>query len=155
METTVKIGDMLETAVWMDGRETPAQRAAFEAQCRASIAEAEAAEHVVCGPIVWTEKKPGDDRVPPVPKHIQGPNVRLLVAETTVVTEWPSLKPNSFLGDLDPHDLMRLRQITRMAAFRHTGREITDAECDAIIEQIGPESAAKAVREAVDGGTVH
>ena len=61
------------------------------------------------------------------------------------------LMPGSFVLDLDPLDLQRLREITRRASGRH----LTDFECDAVIENYGPDVAAAVVRRAVNWGTIH
>ncbi len=58
----------------------------------------------------------------------------------------------SFVHELNPADLARLRDITRLAhAWRKPGeRRLTDAECDAVIEEIGPDSALRTLKQAVD-----
>lgn len=70
--------------------------------------------------------KPGDERVPGVPDHIQGQDVRLLVGEALVLGRKTVLKLNSFLNDLDPKDLTRLRQITLQVAALSTLRQNVD-----------------------------
>lgn len=52
------------------------------------------------------------------------------------------LLPNSFVLNLDPKDLQRLRNITRRASGNHL---LTDYECDLIIEEYGTETAAEEV----------
>jgi hypothetical protein len=107
---------------------------------------------------MWAEKKPGDDRVPPVPEHVSGPDVRLLIAEAKVFCRLPHIvAPGSFLLELDGPDLRRLRELTRRAHGRCNPQApvLSDAECDSVIEELGPEAAREEVRRAVDSGTVH
>ena len=52
---TMQLGEVAEIAMWADGRETT------------------------------DELRPGEGRSPKVPKHISGPNVRLIVGEATVM----------------------------------------------------------------------
>jgi hypothetical protein len=97
-----------------------------------------------------------DPRVPEVPDHIHGPNVRLLIVEADLTGQVFVLSSRRFVGDLDTLDLARLRAITRKAhAEANAGQILTDMECDDMIEELGPEAALDAIRRAVDGHTVH
>ncbi len=61
----------------------------------------------------------------------------------------------SFLTDLDPVDLRRLREITRRIHAKEFPRlpVLTDHQCDVVIERIGgPLHAEQIVREAVNRG---
>ncbi len=150
----MKPGDVLEAAVWLDGRETAEHWRLYEADLQEQLARAGSLHGMVIGPLMWAEKRVGEDRVPKAPEHITGPNVRLLVAEAKVVCLMPDCPAagGSFVDALDPADLARLRDITRRAhAWRNPGEpRLSDAECDAVIEQIGPESALRALKQAVD-----
>lgn len=140
----LRYGDVLEAAIWADGTETAEIMDRFMADMRGSLAELAGDEGVVIGPVTLTVKRPRDDKVPSVPDHIQGPDVRLLVYEAGVVCAMPRIvEATSFVADLDRKDLMRLRAITRQAA----PRPLSDRECDEIIEAIGPASAVKSLRE--------
>ena len=101
----LKPGDVLQLAIWLDGKETQELKDRFEQDIRAAIAEVPA----VTGPLIMTEMRPGDDQVPKVPDNIKGPDVRFLVAESTVIT---LIEPDEgyFIGDLEPKDLERLRK---------------------------------------------
>ena len=146
-------GDVLEAAIWLDGRETAEHRALYEADLREQLARAGDLHGMVIGPLMWTEKGVGEDRVPTVPGQIAGPDVRLLVAEARVVCRLPdyTIAGFSFVDELDPADLARLRRITRAAhASRNPGHRLTDAECDAVIDEIGPETALRTLKQAVD-----
>lgn len=150
----VKVGDVVETAMWLCGRETPEQRQAFEDDVRAAMLRAQDEHGVVLGAVVYVEKRPGDDRVPPVPDHIAGPDVRLLVAEAKAICAMPhfDLAESRFVDELEPDDLARLRKITRdgyarmMAQHGFTMPPLTDRQCDTIISDLGPEAALDALR---------
>lgn len=153
----MKPGEVIETAIWLNGTETPELLSRYKQDCHECIRVMADEHKVLFAPLQFIEKKPGEDRVPPVPDHIQGPNVRLLVAEAKVVCNAPQIAARSFLYDLDPKDLERLRQITRRVHAKDQPREapLTDAQCDAIIEEIGPQAAYDAVRKAVDTRVLH
>lgn len=157
MTSDLRPGAILEAALWIDGRETPEMRARFERETTAALHERAKAAGVLVSDIAFEEKDPLDERVPPVPKHISGPRVKLLVGTAVVLSYLPEVKaPGSFVHDLDAVDLARLRILTRDAHNkRNPGVVLTDEQCDAIIEQIGPQSAAKVVKAAVDSGTLH
>lgn len=150
-------GDILENAIWLTGTEMPDLIQRYKDECGESLRTAAADAGFLMAPIIWTEKRPGDERVPTVPDHIQGPDVRLLVAEAKVLCRAPIINSNSFLLDLDHKDLGRLREITRRQHAKSCpgAVSLTDQQCDAIIEEIGPQAAYDVVRNAVDTRTLH
>lgn len=155
----VKPGEAFETAIWMDGRETKEQfKACVNDMCTAFSRMAEAHGVVIAQP-EFTIKAPGDDRVPPVPDFVKGPKVTLLVGEAKIVAHAPRYgsPEGGFVQQLDAIDRERLRTITRAAHQRSNPKapRLTDAECDAIAEEVGPRSAAKAIKAMVDNRTVH
>lgn len=153
----MNIGDAIETAIWLDGRETRGQRTRYDGDVRKAIADLCSEQGVVHGPVVFSVLKPGDERVPPVPDHISGPDVRLLHAEAKVVGIAMEVNPSRFVSDLDPKDVARLREITRRGHRKANPHDapLTDDECDAMIEALGPDAAADAVRSAVNAGAIH
>ena len=138
----MKVGDVIETAIWLSGDESEEMRQRYINDVCAAIEEQCHTEHVLHGPITFTEKRPGEHRVPPVPDHIQGQRVRLFVAETTVMSVIET-KEGSFVANLDHVDLIRLRRFTR----RQARKVMTDQECDQIIEQYGPEAAIDSLKQ--------
>jgi hypothetical protein len=152
-----KVGDTLEQAIWLDGTETLEHINRWRDDCPAMLAGSARDKRVTLGPVRYQIKRPGDDRVPPVPAHISGPDVRLLVAEADVVAVAPKLVPRSFLADLDRPDLLRLREVTRRvrASQNPAAPRLTDAECDRVIEDRGPAVAERVVRQAVEGRVLH
>ena len=146
----MKIGDTIETAIWLDGTETRALLRRYDIEAKQAIDEV--CKGFVLGPVRTTEKRPGAERVPAVPDHIQGHDVRLLVVEADILGFLHAHA--SFVYDLDRRDLERLRTITRaMARLHDPSIRLTDWDCDEMIDTIGPEAAADAVRRSVD--TVH
>lgn len=147
----LKPGDVLEMAIWLDGTETQELKDRFEGDLRTAIAEVPA----ITGPLVMTEKRPGDDRVPKVPESLQGPDVRLLIGEALVVD---LIAPDEgyFVADLEPRDLERLRAILRRKYQEYNpGKpELSTEKCDEFINQNGPDAALEALREQV-GIKVH
>lgn len=144
----MNIGETIEVcAIWLAGTETPEHFRQFHADVEHAM-KSEAARYNL-GPLVWTEKKPGDERVPPVPKHIDGPNVRLLVGEAVIVSLRPSMKtPVGFVHDLEPSDHALLRRITRRVRqrmFPNEGR-LTDRQCDTILNDLGPAAAVETLK---------
>lgn len=146
----MKTGDVIEAAIWITGDESPSLRAHYEQDVRQAISDMSATARFEHGPVTFTEKRPGDDRVPPVPDHVQGSRVRLLVAESAVTAVAIQTPKGSFVANLENKDLLRLRLITRSAAKT----VLTDDECDKIIEEIGPEAAVETLRKNV-GVSVH
>ena len=143
----MRIGDVIESAIWINGEESQEQRQQYEADVRHAIDELCDSLGFYHGPVAFVEKRPEEDRVPDVPDHIHGIHVRLLVAEAEVTGKKPETPRGSFIANLDHNDLMRLRQITQAAYMRQfSGRVLSVEETDAVIEAIGPESALDALR---------
>lgn len=164
-------GEVFETALWLDGSETPDMMASWKRDVAMAAFDKIAKERgVVLGPPVYTVKKPGEDRVPPVPGWLEkriaergnrggrvdigegepltidGP--RLLVCERVAIRRvGPVYTKPSFLSELMPKDLNKLRAITKRAWLEAGGERgpLTDSEADAIIERLGPDAAADAI----------
>lgn len=148
----MNVGDIIEAAMWVTGDESPDLRRRYEKDVTEAIYETCATERFLCGPITWAEKLPEDERSPPVPDNLQGQRVRLLVAEADIVGLMPETNPDSFIANLELDDLKRLRGITRAVHVKQFKKLITDAECDEVIEALGPDAAIDALR---NGASVH
>lgn len=139
----MKIGDLAECAIWLDGTETEEMLRQWRVDCPFMMAQAH--DPVLrLGPVSFEIKRPGEDRVSPVPDRIKGPDVRLLVA-TAEVVGLETVKAESFVSGLDKRDLIRLRKATRAAH----GRNYPDAICDQIIERMGPVTAGAMAQKAL------
>lgn len=143
----MKIGDVIETAIWLTGEENQEMRSRYERDVTEAIDCLCQEQHYLHGPVRFTEKKPGQDRVPEVPDHIHGINVRLLVAEAEVIAPAPQTVQGSFTANLDKKDLDRLRTITRQIRLKLHKQRLTDEECDEVIEELGPEAALDTLRK--------
>ena len=104
--------------------------------------------NVIVGPFKFEEKHPEEDRVPKVPDHVSGPDVRLLVGEAkTLVGSSLIEKESGFVTDLSHEDRETLRGLTRRAhSRRNPGDWLSDKNCDQVIEMLGPEVAVKNLR---------
>ena len=148
-------GDKLEIGIWLDGTEQPEHLEQWKkVDAPGILREVAAQENMTIGPLEFYVKQPGDDRMPQVPDHIAGPEVKLLVAEAVVGGEIQKIERSAgFTHDLTPEDLATLRKITRKAfAVHHPGDRLSNAKCDAIIEYTGPEAAVATLR---NGSKVH
>ena len=142
-----KTGDFIESAIWITGDESPAIRARYEYDVIQAVADMCSDQGFEYGPVIFTEKRPGEDRVPPVPDHVQGSRVRLLVGEAQILGKYVDTSEGSFVANLDKKDLIRLRAITRNRCLKQHGQTMTDGECDEYIEQYGPEAAVETLRK--------
>jgi len=135
----MRVGDLIQSSIWVTGDEHPAIRKRYEEDVIEAIDYLCDSEGFIHGEVNFTEKHPMDD-TPDVPDHIQGSRVRLLVGETEVTQKFVQTPKGSFVANLDIKDLMKLRAVIR----RH--RPLSNVECDMIIEQIGPEAALDTLR---------
>jgi hypothetical protein len=139
----MKLGDLAEYAIWVDGTESEQMLRQWKADCAYVMSHSQEPA-LKLGPLSFEIKRPGEDRVPPVPGRIKGPNVRLLVA-TAEVIGFETLRAESFVSGLDKRDLNRLRKATREAQGRH----LPDAICDQIIDRMGPVAAGALAERAL------
>ena len=82
---TMQLGEVAEIAMWADGRETTDDLKKFSMDIKFGIERLGDKEGLIFSPIRVNELRPGEGRSPKVPKHISGPNVRLIVGEATVM----------------------------------------------------------------------
>ena len=138
----MKIGDIIESAIWITGDEPAEMRARYEQDVCNAIDYLCHEHRFLHGPVTFIEKFPGADDVPPVPDHIHGLRVRLLVGESTVTDKAIETVNGSFVYELDRVDLEKLRKITRRVHSQyHLDNKMSNEECDKIIEEIGPDAA--------------
>jgi len=133
----------LEIAIWYDANE----HSDIINLCSKSIIDV---LDTVCtknnthhGKVNFAILKPGDDRVPQVPRWLEiidGVCPELLVATTKVIDNVQEV-PMGITGDLDKKDVVRLRVITRREFQMQYPYAIslTDYECDQIIDKLGLE----------------
>ncbi len=149
----MKKGDLLEYSIWLTGTETPEQIANYKDEILEGVKRAtEYQAEVEIGPWELTFKRPGEERVPQVPDGVSGPDVRLMLAVAKVGNRKPRVVPVAapgFSQDLTPKDLKVMRQLTRAAYKRtHPFEDLSDRNCDQIIDSLGPKVVMKQLREA-------
>lgn len=139
--------EYLQTAIWLDGRETPEQRKKYEDNVAIAMHDEAEAKKIEIGPIMWMELPPWHERVPAPPSNITGPNVRLLAAQATILGK--KKRPNWFLSELEPKDLAVLRRVTRQAYAKSFPDRLplTDRQCDTLISDLGPGVAVETLEK--------
>lgn len=148
----MNLGDTIESAIWLSGTETESLLNQFRQDVILGIEQLCKQKGFEHTPIIFIEKNPGDERVPEVPHTINGPNIRLLVAEAEITHK---IQKCSFIANLDLVDLKRLRIRARdIHAIYYPGEKLSNKSCDAVIEEIGPEAAVEELRRNV-GKTLH
>jgi hypothetical protein len=141
-----EIGETMHAAAWFRGEDEKVRARLVVAQAFREQAEA---QRVQFGPIRWSDVLPIDPRLSDPP----GSGYMALMGEADIVEVYPMVvSPRSILADLDHRDLMRLREVTRRAHRRARPNDtpLTDAQADALIDALAPQTAAKLVRAAVD-----
>jgi len=135
----MNIGDQVESATWITGDEPQELRQRYERYVVDAIRYLCFENGFVSGEVEFTEKHPMDDVIE-APDHVSGSRVRLLIGEATVVEKLIESPKGSFVANLELKDLQKLRGILR------NYKQLTDFECDTIIEQLGPEAALDTLR---------
>lgn len=137
----IKIGATLETAIWYDANVTPDPVAVSGAQIADAFKHRCETNKIKVSDPKFKILKPGDDRVPEVPRWLEktpGVIPRLLLAEVVVLG---TLEPDlpELVGDLDKKDLQKLRAATRRQHRKTRPHEkpLSDHECDKIINAAG------------------
>lgn len=149
----VELGTVVETAIWLNGEETPEQQKRWKEEDLPALMQVYEYENgVILGDLDFTELLPIDERVPEVPDHIRGIDVRLLLATTQVIRYAdPKVMPRSFIEDIAYEDLQLLRDATRSAHKKNSPEvpRLSDKRCDEIIEYLGPETADRVLHDAI------
>lgn len=151
----MKPGQIAETGIWITGEETEEELRKWKMETIEDIFDvAQFESGTVFGEIEFETLDPSNERCPSVPSHIHGAHVQMLVAFAPVLRyQAGALPPMTFVQDLEKDDLELLRKIARKAWMRdNPGHRLTDYECDSVIEKIGPKTAMKVLKEAVDNG---
>ena len=154
----MRIGDICVAADWLTGTETADEIEQAHAFCKVAFQRLSDQKQVLFGPIQFSERHPGDEGVGSPPDNIKGPDVRLLVGEAKVLRRKPQYAPpDGFHTLLDAVTLQDMRAATRRghkAAHKRSParyRPLTDDQCDRMIDEIGPVTVERMLREARDG----
>ncbi len=136
-----KVGDEVEFAIWFDANEHSDPINSCSKSMEDAIDVIHGKRNISHGKISYEILKPGDDRVPSVPRwleNINGSVPRLLVA-TTKMTNKVRQESMGIIGDLDKKDIARLRVITQREHHKVYPNDdpLTNYECDQIIDKLG------------------
>ena len=141
----MKLGEVIINSIWMTGDEPEGMKERYKKDILESFDVLCKQEGFVHGPITVHEKRP-EEGIVPVPDHIQGSRVRLLIIEAELVEKLLVVVEASFVSTLERSDLVKLRKITRDRGAKDLKRIISDAECDEVIEELGPDAALATLR---------
>lgn len=150
METDPEI----ELAIWYNAADLLDPIGAFGASVEEALVQICHRKNVVCGKISYEILRPGDDRVPPVPRwleQIENVAPRLLFARTRGVVSSFVRRSLGLVDDLDEKDKIRLRVLTRN---KHQQMHpdlllLTDQQCDVLINQLGMEVIIEQLRSSI------
>ncbi len=101
-------------------------------------------EGFIFGPISYEEVDPLSPRVPHPPDNMTG-DVMALIGTATVVAQRMEIPEKKFTDELLDRDRAAMRDVTRKI-FLKGGTNLTDDECDDIINEYGPEAALEGAR---------
>ena len=138
----IRPGDEIEQAIWYDANTCIDPVGKYGESVKEVIESMCAKSNVVHTGISYKVLKPGDDRVPTVPRWLEkipGAVPRLLIATTQAKVR--IITQSGISNDLDKKDLEKLRAITRRKykEFNPLEKELTDQECDRFIDTLGME----------------
>jgi hypothetical protein len=140
--------EQFELADWISGENPQVIQFAKDFM---GVAFKRSEEHhgIVLGEVTWSILRPGDDRAPEPPKAIENPVMVYGVADVLYRKPRAVKVETGITNDLEPKDLIALRQATRRAHRAACPGEppLTDAKCDEIINRIGPETIERDIRK--------
>ena len=159
---TVALGEPFESSCWYNP-EMLGDKENAKKIIRASFEQTADAKRITFSHIKWDEWGPDDPRVdpldtPPVPPK-DGLTVRVLHGEANVLivhspistTDSSSgIRHAEFMLELSQEDLDTLRRLTREVAAEY-GKRLSDAECDVLIMDRGPDAAERALSRGIIG----
>lgn len=152
MTDQLQEGDTLELSLWYNDQH-PQEFESAQVGIYRAFHETELKLGVKMGPVNFTVLAPGDPRVPEPPKEFQG-TPRIMIGEAVVEKLVPVMLTDDigFTQDLEDKDLETLRAITRRThrLYHPFEKELTDEQADAIINEVGPETAMKSLRSGKD-----
>jgi len=112
---------------------------------------------VALGQIEFEDTTPDDQRIPADTVKEWPLGTRVLIGSCKVIGNAVLIADNEdkrgmeFLAELPPDDLQLLRRLTRLVA-RRFHKHLTDAECDAVIAERGPQINELMIAHAAGGG---
>jgi hypothetical protein len=143
---TERIGDVNVVSYWLTGTESEAEIAAIKNRMMDYREDIGTLRRLQFGEPRWSERKPGSEGYPVLPDppdHIQGPNVRCLIAESEIIGRYSPIERVTFTGTLTKEQLARGRAQVRAAAQGAGMFNWDDNSCDMYIDSLPYEIAAK------------
>lgn len=147
-----QIGDEVYGAIWFDPLETGSRLFAAE-QVKKVLDDYARDNNVTLSKPAYREMRPGEPGVPQAPR----PNVLLYYGSARIVAfgSGISVVPERFSQQIGNDDLQKLRKITREQWARSYKTNpvvglkswLSDAECDNLVDEMGPETALKILRQ--------
>jgi len=147
--TENRIGDYNFVSWWLRGTEDEAELAAVRTRMMAYRDDVALFHRLIFADPEWTERYPNSnpsDGYPAVglpPAHIQGPNVRALIARSRITAHMPRIERVTFTGTLTREQLAHGRAMVRRAARANGIDNWDDASVDMYIDELPPQMAAK------------
>ena len=137
----IEPGRELEIAIWYDANKYLDPMNSCDESIKDMLDIVCAKNKVVRADIDYEILKPGDDRVPPIPRWLEivdGVVPRLFVATAKIVSNVHQ-EPIGIIGDLDKKDIIKLRFITKREYHKvhPNSTPLTNHECDQIIDKLG------------------
>lgn len=153
-----KPGDVLEVALWYNA-DRPGELERAQEGIYKVFYSTEQQHGFVTSPVTFIIMHVGDDRVPEPPDVFSG-TPRLLVGEVVIERIFGVVveEEAGFAADLEPDDLNRLRQLTQNAylmRWPHGTAPLTDEQLDTIINEVGPDTAARTLSTGTDQRSTH
>lgn len=143
--------EIAQSACWFDSND-PAEREGAEEKIRNSIKAATIQRRLHAGPIEWRVIEPDSDELAVRPPKGSPLGVKCLIGEAKTAPGYYLVKKASgFTHELESKDLERLRAATRRAldiCYPHD-KDRSNMRVDAIINELGPETAPKTLGESI------
>ncbi len=143
-----RIGDILEFAFWVTGEETEEEIHAMAEQADKRMSDVMRDDNIMLAKCGVVELKMGDERLPELPNHIHGPDVRCLIFEARVLLDLPAPSKSRFADELEKDDFRRLSVINQTAYSRlfPNAPPLTHGQQKTIINGIGEEAVLDVLR---------
>jgi hypothetical protein len=143
--------EVIVAALWFNS-DDPSEKASAKAGIQRAVAETAKRKQMNHGPIQYRVLEPDSDEITVSPPAKFGPGTKCLVGEAPAEQAYHVLRQVSgFTHELETKDLEALRAETRRSldlVFPHD-KDRSNARIDAVINEIGPETALRTLEETV------
>lgn len=142
------MGKILTASLWFNA-DDPTEKESAKTGIRLAIDIAAQKQGMEHGPVSFRTLEPYDKEIATLPPPQFGPGTKCMVGEAKARPAFHVVKPKSgFTHELEAADLEILRAKTRQAldAAYPNDKDRSNARVDAIINEIGPETALKTLK---------